>query len=43
VLIKCFYFWEIKNVVFNLNDNNVPDFDSFDGVFLSLLLGNYWD
>ena len=43
MLIKCPEFMEIKNVVFNLNGNNAPGPDGFGGVFLSFLLGNYWD
>ena len=33
MLIKCPDFLQIKNVVFNLNGNSVPDPDSFGGVF----------
>jgi len=33
ILIKCPEFLEIKNVVFNLNDNSVPGPDSFGGIF----------
>jgi len=29
--IKCPYFLEIKNVVFNLNGNSAPSLDGFDG------------
>jgi len=33
MLIKCPYFYEIKNVVFNLNVNSAPSPDGFGGVF----------
>jgi len=43
MLMKCPDFLEIKNVVFNLNGNSAPGPDGFGGVFLSFLLGYYWD
>ena len=43
MLIKCPAFLEIKNVVLNLNGNNVLGPDGFWWCFLSFLLGNYWD
>ena len=39
MLIKCSKFLEIKNVVFNLNDNSAPGLDGFGGVFYH----SYWE
>jgi len=39
MLIKCPYFSEIKNDVFNLNGNSAPDPNGFGGVFYH----SYWE